>query len=402
MSRYQQLLAELKDPAKYRMVPGVAIFDAHVERRNGKVVRRFGKKELEEIASRCNAREKKRATLSPIAIGHTDPEEPDEKKQPEGVGYARNYRVGYDRDLNNWVIQADYYIRQDRYKEARTYPRTSIELWAEDRIIDPIALLRRTPKRDLGQWTYAREQNGKTIIRYSMGGHSMPFPAEEEDTGALPPQEEEIEQEDAADASMAEEETHEPSHEEKVDQFMKHCFSHPHAKYMASHYGMEEGGGEEEEAPEAFSAQASATNAAIPGSEEEKEVASYGKGDKANVPVAYARLSKAGQKAVREESKRLLADLDNKGVLFDGTEEFHHMINLPSSKERVAYAKHMAKRYARAPIGRTGRVNLEETSSPDDEIRLGEKALAYQKANGFKVSYEDALRAVRKNGVVRN
>jgi hypothetical protein len=159
----------------YRRFPSREIFDEHVEvyhvdekgepcaptdRGAKKVVRRFSRKELKEIAARCNARTRTGA-LTPLSLGHTDPDQPDEAKQPRLVGYAKNFKVRKQskRRGGKWVLCADFFVKQAHLEEARTFPRVSIELWPEDKVIDPIALLRRTPQRDLAQWvSYSKKQ----------------------------------------------------------------------------------------------------------------------------------------------------------------------------------------------------------------------------------------------------
>src|SRR4051812_45335338 len=150
IARYRQFLSDLGDPAKFVREPDVAVFDEHVEKgKGGKVVRKFDRAALEEIARNCNARDAG-GTPCPITIGHTDPEEADERKQPEIVGYARNFRVRFDGRLSRWTLRSDYYLFKGKYAYARTFTRTSVELWESDHLLDPIALLRRTPQRDLG------------------------------------------------------------------------------------------------------------------------------------------------------------------------------------------------------------------------------------------------------------
>ena len=176
-------LAELDDPDKWVFCDDVPVFDEHDEHQcpgcqkgmsdrpfrcqkcgqASRLVRRFGKVDLEEIAAGCNVRDGQ-GNLCPLTIGHMADGVP-EKQQPELVGYARKFWVGYHPGLKRNVILARYQVRKDRYDDARTYPRSSVELWLRDRFIDPIALLRRTPQRDLGQWVYSK---GGDKLCYSM------------------------------------------------------------------------------------------------------------------------------------------------------------------------------------------------------------------------------------------
>lgn len=160
---------DFSDRNAWDVTADVAVFDEHADRdKGGKVVRKFTREDLEEIARRTNARDA-RGQPCPLTLGHTRDEAP-EPEQPEIVGYARNFRVRYDDRLGRHTIRADYYLRKDRASEARGYPRTSVELWPTDKFFDPIALIRRTPRRDLGQWTYGRSRGATAPpIRYAMG-----------------------------------------------------------------------------------------------------------------------------------------------------------------------------------------------------------------------------------------
>lgn len=177
------------DPSRWEVLTARNVFDEHTDERKGKSVRRFTRADLDEIARRCNVRDRK-GQCCPLTLGHTRDDAP-EKDQPEIVGYARNFRVAYDERLGRHVIRADYYLRRDRAREAREYPNVSVEYWPDGRFFDPIALLRRTPQRDLGQWTYHRKQAGTAaVIRYAMGDKPVADEREderEEDKGPAGP-----------------------------------------------------------------------------------------------------------------------------------------------------------------------------------------------------------------------
>src|SRR5215468_9607095 len=136
--------AQGAEPAE--VVPGVTIFDEHEELGpDGQPVRRFERGDLEDIAVRCNARDA--VQPCPLTIGHTRDNVP-EDQQPEIVGYARSFRVAYSAQLGRHILQADFHLYPHRAGYARQFPRVSVELWPNDRVIDPVALLRRTPQRD--------------------------------------------------------------------------------------------------------------------------------------------------------------------------------------------------------------------------------------------------------------
>jgi hypothetical protein len=157
----------LMDPARFTKVPGCVVFDEHDEyNEKHELVEKFDKARLEKMAARNNKRALT-GQLTPLSIGHTIDDEVDdegkvtykakEEDQPELVGYAHNFRVKFSKRLNKYVIKADFYVRNDRLQHAATFPRVSIERW-KDGVIDPVALLRRTPARDLPHWSYLKLQ----------------------------------------------------------------------------------------------------------------------------------------------------------------------------------------------------------------------------------------------------
>lgn len=244
-------------PDAYTVWPGRVVFDLHDEHDpSGRLLRRFDEPALREIASRCAARDA-RGAWCPLTIGHTVPGAP-ETHQPESVGYARNWRVGPDPVTGRPALLADFHIRQDRLAEAQTYARVSVELWPKDLIIDPVALLRRTPRLDVPQWVYGREgqslskeqgnspQEGspqweyrltgdnRPVLRYSRES-TMPVPAVPGPMNAMP-----------SPGGMGAPPPPGGGGDDmagKLEQYMRHCASHPHARALQDHYGKAEGAG---------------------------------------------------------------------------------------------------------------------------------------------------------------
>jgi hypothetical protein len=313
-----------------------------------------------------------------LTLGHTDPEEMDERKQPVPVGYAINYRVRYATDLKKHMLTADYYIRRDKFELAKTFPRTSIELWPDEgkEIIDPIALLRRTPQRDLGQWIYSR---GKHVLRYSME-HQMAedYELPEDDMGS-----------EDVDLPPVESPEGDATHEEKVEQFMRHCFSHPHAKYLSGHYGMpdemmgddmmEDAPAEgdptdfpDSEEPLQNAAAASATNGAPPGGDlfgdepdgDEGMPPPASQYRRDQIAVKYSKLRRqviAYQRKAREaEARRIVGQLTAEGYQLDAAVEVPRLMRM-NQKQRETHESHIRRYYRQAPVGKTGRVPTQPT-----------------------------------------
>lgn len=289
--QFREFLKHLQNPDLFVRVPDVNVFDEHedvyYEDEDGRPcgpdaegairkVRRFTKDDLIRIARNCNKRDRK-GSLSPLTFGHTNPREKDETKQPPPRGYALGYRVAYDSDLGCHVIRTNLHWRKEHYEDAKTYPRLSIELWPSDdgeEIIDPVSALRRTPARDIGQWTYARSltpnfhsnlpstptgistryqsRAGRPVLRYSMdyqGGRNVADDLNDLDTPPPP-------MDDAGDDVPLDAPGGDPPaavdapggdlpHGEALEQFARHCFSHPHAKRFSDHYAMQDMGGDD-------------------------------------------------------------------------------------------------------------------------------------------------------------
>lgn len=217
-------------PDEFVVIPSRVVFDQHVERgADGTVSRSFGETELQEIARRCAARDA-RGAWCPLTIGHTAPGRP-EHEQPQSVGYARNWRVGPDPVSGQPALLADFWFKQEHYAEAATYARVSVELWPGDWVIDPVALLRRTPRLDIPQWLYGRAtvgpRAGKPVIRYSREA-TMPQPAPPPGGGmggAPPSPTNAMPAPGGGDMSA------------KAMDYARHCLSHQYAKELTNHFG---------------------------------------------------------------------------------------------------------------------------------------------------------------------
>lgn len=439
----REIDAELNDPTKYVRVPGRVIFDEHDEvywEKDGRPVpegtagakrkvRRFSKDRLEEIASRCNERDAT-GSLSPIIFGHTDPKQKDETRQPRGRGYAREYAVAYSEPLGRHVITSTFFVKKADYAEAKTYPRVSIELWDRHGVIDPIALLRRTPARDLGQWTYSRDDG--PVLRYAMGAEQM----DENDDDDL----------DLPEAPMDEEApAAEPSHEEQAEAFNRHCYSHPYAAKMAAHYAMpaDEGapmGDDDPTAPPSAMpgqeaplmnnmATLGGSNGFIPGSKKkpaapkkegpsqfardsERLVASrYEK----RIAALEAQLAETRQKESLESGRRYVTQLAAEGYELDADEEALAFSRL-DEEGRQKRADHVRRYYRQAPVGYDRPLPLAQTTptapkkdkdgkqKAAEEMRDLDEAMYFVRERGM--SYDEAVQYARKarssNGSTNN
>lgn len=198
--RATESLKHILESGEYAKIDGVPIFDEHSEfDKKGNLLRKFSRTELQHIADACNNRERTTGDLSPLGPGHTRDDVASEEDQPAVFGYARNYRVGTFGPEKKLGLLCDWHVQKrirtksgqtvDGVEYAKSFPRRSVELWPDSMTIDWIALLRRSPMRDLGLLAYSRDShtvsysprrevvgmtNSKGKLRYSMEASKMP------------------------------------------------------------------------------------------------------------------------------------------------------------------------------------------------------------------------------------
>lgn len=419
-----QTLDRFENADLWEVRDNVPIFDAHEEHdASGAIVRSFALADLEEIASNCNRREIETGDAVPITIGHTQSGAP-ETEQPPIVGYARRFRVGKFGPQAKTAILATFYFFKDRFEESLEYPRRSVELWMRDKIIDPIALLKRTPKRDLGLLTY--EQQHQRLV-YSMDQHCDP-----EDMVPHP-------YPDYGDGEHGE-----PS----VDRVMKYMGHHPVWKFahqcyqekqkydagsggpgfasasntyvpgmgMPGRIGMSKDQPVQQHAKETpVTAPVAALPVPVPDPEQERvrqaqhdiELARYqreAEGFKAANEALQARLGALEKDARVARYERDLGHLISQGYQMDLAEELAEIGDYTADQ----FAKHVdrvKKRYQRKPIGReflpvAGKAN-EGGIAPDSEEDVtpeqAHKAVSLTTRQGseFFGKYDEALKFVR-------
>lgn len=214
-----EVLKALADPSLWDVGPEANVFDEHVETGADGTQEVFDKPRLDRLAANSNARDRI-GQPCPMTLGHTR-DGVAETEQPPIVGYWRNFRVVWDARLAKWVVRALPYVRRDQAETARQYPRVSVERWPGADFFDPIAILKVTPRQDLGQWTYQRP-GGK--IRYSMEHAPMadtPKPATPPAAPATPPPPAGGEHEEYARVKG------------HVHRYMAECYPHLHAMHAS-------------------------------------------------------------------------------------------------------------------------------------------------------------------------
>lgn len=124
----------------------------------GNVIAVIDSTKLEKIAANNNRKIEETGDEVPLILGHTRDGDP-EHEQPEIVGYADQFRVGWLEKLKRKALFARFKFFKDRAKDVlRRYPRRSVELWLRKLEIDPISLLgATTPERSLGLLRYSSD-----------------------------------------------------------------------------------------------------------------------------------------------------------------------------------------------------------------------------------------------------
>lgn len=151
----------------------VPVFAEHqTKARDGRNLK-FGKKELEALAKRCNRRIEETGDYAAITLGHTAEPGDSQAKQPEMVGFAGPFKVGLigPKGKQRYAVLADFHVHAEDYPKLKKYPRRSPELWLEDRyeemFLDPIALLgAEAPRLDMGL-LYAANRQGRLVEKYA-------------------------------------------------------------------------------------------------------------------------------------------------------------------------------------------------------------------------------------------
>lgn len=388
-------LRRFEDPSLWEVFENVPVFDEHDETqeveqqghdgrpRTVTQVVRFDRRRLEQIAANCNAREARTGDVAPVTVGHTH-KGTDETQQPPIVGYARRYTVGPFGPQGKLAVAATFFMRKNQRlvtdKAGRPltpseilseYPRRSVELWPED-ILDPIALLRRTPQRDLGITTYQRTSPRRVYQMPDMPG-AMPGSQQTVPAGAV--------QTDSRD-----------------EQLLEKFFKHPLMQHLAKKYGAECGvdpgnpmskqkptppapapsqygaggpsgsntftpgptpsGGGDGQPPGATVPPVGRTEAAR--MQRDQEAIHYARLEQENAALKQrldaveATNRETAKQYLRERREKDLIQLEAEGYQFDRAQELDDVTEL--SQER--YVKHLEKirrRYQRMPVPGPGR-----------------------------------------------
>lgn len=165
-------LDTLNDPHRWIVVESVPVFAPH--RRKKKVKGEDGKEKdkeivvtehrLHDIVRKVRGLENDSAVIPALYLGHRNPD-PDwpEERQPQCVGFARNWRVGKWGPKHKTGILVDLYYDVSHFNEARDYRYRSAEFYDNTDEITGVALLKRDPQLDLGMLVYARDEGDLTL-----------------------------------------------------------------------------------------------------------------------------------------------------------------------------------------------------------------------------------------------
>ncbi len=182
---------DLADPAKFRTIRRVPIFDEHdpvvktvaspsavtLENPKGLVQVKIGATRDDLVAMARNSnRRAKLGRLPSLQLGHTMGWDAPESWQPKHVGFPHNFTV--EEHEGRAHLFADFAYRADQYDEAVTYPRCSIERshWQDPdhQFVRNVALIRCLPGRDLSVIPYDAKGDGNAAVEPDVPGDDFP------------------------------------------------------------------------------------------------------------------------------------------------------------------------------------------------------------------------------------
>jgi hypothetical protein len=165
-------------PDKYVLVRGVPVFDAHEsDGRNGKP-RKITTEKLKRLANTCNRKFDRLGVATPLTLGHTkDGADVKEEDQPPIVGWSVKYSIGKLPDGRD-ALYSDWYVKKKFEHVIDEYPHRSIELWDARDDINPIALLKTAPERDLPIIRYSSSPPVDDVYRYTFSPPTSSSPTD--------------------------------------------------------------------------------------------------------------------------------------------------------------------------------------------------------------------------------
>lgn len=414
------------DVSQWVIKENVPVFDAHYEiGDNGQVVN-FDAEELQVYCDNMNRRETESGDLCPLTDGHTlgEPFKTPEKFQPEILGYARHFSVGRFGPSKKLAILCTFYIKKAKVARASELPRRSVERWVKSKIFDPIALLARTPERDLGLVTYAKRRSER-IARYAKEYGDMAEEKVEDKTDGTPQAEPDMADVAPAEPTTSEELTGDEENMAKkyIKMYAANPAHHNLMKYMHHLHGdaamKYAAGGGMPSASDTFVPGTQSTgmqpsgpvskNAKTPetpivetkpaDNRHSEDVVRY-----AALEAQVAELKKQQEEAIRySRHEKRRADLRLLEPYFDFqlSEEFEDVKDLPEDR----YARHLErvrKNYARKPTSTgfiptyTGNVEGPEPSNgaSKEQMEKAVRAVDRARANGNQMDFDAALAGV--------
>lgn len=180
----EQLLRDIRNPAKYKATQRVAVFRPHtreaVNAKGERITVEVTPADLAVIARNSNQCYQS-GHLNPLCLGHRkhDPNAP-ETSQPPIVGYIGDFKAEVVNRPGGPILSITHteFVPVDKVPILREYPYRSAEYDPTAKVIDGCAALKRRPYLDLGTVQYT---GGRTIINYALETEMDPMA-----TGAAP------------------------------------------------------------------------------------------------------------------------------------------------------------------------------------------------------------------------
>lgn len=406
-------------------ITDVPVFDQHGS---------YTRADLEEIARNSQRRIDDTGDKCPLTLGHT-PKRNSNLPDPPIVGYASNFRVAQFGKINpRPCIFADFEVDEKAQDEVRARPRRSVELWPQDRIIDPIALLgSRTPQRDLGLLTFQRKPGayaGQEPIRYEMGADPMldaqsfmevfmetpvgkwiqkQMDADQQAEAVnsiaaddLNRKAEELNEPDADDLGM-------PGDEPPMGEDLGDLGDEPPGDTLGDEPPMDSDAppfGDDEDEKKKEPKKMSRNGTKVAPNEavrmERDQLAVKFANAEARIAELEAKQANAEAKAMRSERERQFVQLESEGYQFSRAEEMDHCKDF-SPEQFDRHISRIRKCYSRAPIGARIYTEPMGDGGPQDKTEKALTREGLQKVQRYMrdnkgVTYEKAVEAVKAAG----
>lgn len=172
---------DLFPPDRFIRIRDVPVFDAHESPGHGGKPKRVTKDDLQQLARNCNHKFDSVGAATPLSLGHTIDDAP-ESSQPPLIGWAVKFSVKPLLNTGRDALFCDWYVKRKFADAIEEYPHRSVEWWKSRNDLNPIALLKTAPERDLPIIKYSQTPDpNEDCYRYTFTPPTVPNESSMED-----------------------------------------------------------------------------------------------------------------------------------------------------------------------------------------------------------------------------